>query len=140
VRAEGMTSRSPYGQGLLVGVAQLSWRIHWGPRDSTRGHRGIISWRIWAVVPHRCGCWRHLDIGLRSNPERGHVEENPAAKMRVVKMPKLVRRNEMMVAKAPTVKSTMSRDCESVGNASHEAEQDHHEHPDGFVHTRSPFS
>jgi len=67
-RVQSVTGRSPHGQGLLAGSALLSWRRHWGPRDSARGHRGIISWRIRAVVPRRYGYWRHLEVGLRTNP------------------------------------------------------------------------
>src|SRR5262245_2615960 len=84
------SARTPGGtrqeRRCLPSSRLLRWGIYWGPRHGARGHRGVIAWWVRAVVPHRWGGWRHLNIGCGGDPERRRVKEYPA--MEVVNVPK----------------------------------------------------
>src|SRR5438132_1514693 len=147
--------RNPQEWRFLPSSRLLRWGIYRGPRNDTRGHRGIIARWVCAVVPHRWGDWRHLNIGFGGNPERRHVKEYPATE--VVNVPKPMGRDKRMVAKASTVECPVSKapTMETavarassvkpavpkgirIGDSPDEEQQSHAEYAYGFVHTCSP--
>src|SRR5262249_9822062 len=147
--------RNPQERRLLPSSRLLRWGIDWGPWHGARGHRGIIARWVRAVVPHRWGDWRHLNIGCGGNPERRHVKEYPA--MEAVNVPKPMGRYKRMVAEATTVEGSV---CKApimetavaqaasvrpagphgicIGDSPDEEHQSHAEYAYGLVHTCSP--
>src|SRR5216683_1668273 len=147
--------RNPQKRRFLPSSRLLRWGVYWGPRNGARGHRGIIARWVRAVVPHRWGDWRHLNIGFGGNPERRHVKEYPATE--AVNVPKPMGRDKRMVAKVATLEGSVSKaptmetavaQAASVrpavpngirrGDSPDEEHQSHAEYAYGLVHTCSP--
>src|SRR6266446_10860662 len=147
--------RNPQERRFLPTSRLLRWGIYRGPRNGARGHRGIIARWVRAVVPHRWGDWRHLNIGFGGNTERRHVKEYPA--MEMVNVPKPMGCNKTMVAKAATVEGSVSKaptmetavaqaasvepagpDGIRIGDSPDEKHQSRAEYAYGLVHICSP--